>query len=122
MSRPDTFFNFDDLGEGIARKLAQGIVARVFVGEQAMLSVVSFDPHSEGSIHSHAEEQWGVLLSGSGIRTQDGLEVPVEQGDFWCTPSHVEHGFSAGASGARVLDIFAPPREAYRATGTGFAT
>lgn len=57
-------------------------------GEHAMLSVVSFERRSEGLIHSHTEEQWGVLLEGSGIRIQDGVEVPVGQGDFWHTPGH----------------------------------
>jgi quercetin dioxygenase-like cupin family protein len=121
MSKPETFFNFADLSEGIARTLATGIETRVFPGDQAMLSVVSFEPGSVGSIHAHPEEQWGVLLEGSGTRLQDGVEVPVGPGDFWRTPGDVEHGFRAGPDGAKVLDIFAPPREAYRTAGSGFA-
>ena len=121
MTRPDTFFNFADLSQGIARTLAPGIDTRVFAGEHAILSVVSFEPNSKGSIHSHAEEQWGVLMDGSGVSIQDGVEVPVAQGDFWRTPGNVEHGFIAGPDGARVLDIFAPPRDAYRTSGSGFA-
>lgn len=120
MSRPDTFFNFADLSAGIARTLAPGIDTAVFAGDQAMLSVVSFEPDSEGSIHHHPEEQWGVMLEGSGTRIQDGIEVPVAPGDFWRTPGGVPHGFRAGPEGARVLDIFAPPREAYRKAGSGF--
>lgn len=122
MSRPDTFFNFADLSDGIARTLATGIETRVFPGEHAMFSVVSFAPLSEGSIHSHPEEQWGVLLEGSGTRIQDGVDVSVGPGDFWRTPGGVEHGFRAGPDGAKVLDVFAPPREAYRKAGSGFAT
>ncbi|MEM1264483.1 MAG: cupin domain-containing protein [Pseudomonadota bacterium] len=121
MKRPDTFFNLGDLSDGIARTLAEGITTRVFPGDQAMVSVVSFEPDSEGTVHSHAEEQWGVLLEGSGTRIQDGVEVPVAEGDFWRTPGHIEHGFRAGPNGARVLDVFAPPREAYRTAGSGFA-
>ncbi len=120
MTRPDMFFNFSDLSQGIARTLAEGIQTRVFPGDKAMLSVVSFTPNSEGSIHSHPEEQWGVLLAGSGIRIQDGVDVPVSLGDFWRTPGGVKHGFRAGPDGAKVLDIFAPPRDAYRKTGSGF--
>lgn len=122
MSRPDTFFNFGDLSKGIARSLAQGIETRVFPGDQAMLSVVSFEPNSSGSIHAHPEEQWGVLLEGSGTRIQDGVEVLVGAGDFWRTPGNVEHGFRAGPDGAKVLDVFAPPRDAYLTAGSGFAT
>ncbi|MCP3970807.1 MAG: cupin domain-containing protein [Rhodobacteraceae bacterium] len=121
MSRPETFFNFSDLSKGISRTLAPGIDTRVFPGEQAMFSVVSFEPGSDGSIHAHPEEQWGILLEGSGIRIQDGVEVPVGKGDFWRTPGEVEHGFRAGPDGAKVLDVFAPPRAAYRNAGSGFA-
>ncbi|MEM9524185.1 MAG: cupin domain-containing protein [Pseudomonadota bacterium] len=122
MTRPDTFFNFADLSAGIPRILTEGIETRVFPGEQAMFSVVSFEPGRAGSIHSHPEEQWGVLLEGSGTRIQDGVEVPVGTGDFWRTPGGIAHGFRAGPGGAKVLDIFAPPRDAYRTSGSGFAT
>ncbi len=120
MSRPENFFNLADLSEGIARTLTTGIETRVFAGEKAVFSVVSFEPGSEGSIHSHPEEQWGVLLEGSGIRIQDDIEVAVGSGDFWRTPGGVAHGFRAGPDGAKVLDVFAPPREAYRTAGSGF--
>ena len=79
MTRPYTFFNFADLSAGVARSLASGIDAAVFAGERAILSIVSFAPGSEGSIHSHPEKQWGVLIEGSGTRIQDGVEVPVWQ-------------------------------------------
>ncbi|MEL7100211.1 MAG: cupin domain-containing protein [Pseudomonadota bacterium] len=121
MSRPDTFFNFADLSAGIPRTLGEGISTHVFPGEQAMFSVVDVEPNGQGSIHSHPEEQWGLVLEGSGTRIQDGVEVPVAVGDFWRTPGGVEHGFRAGPDGARLLDVFAPPREAYRTAGSGFA-
>lgn len=115
------FFNLDDLQQGISRQLAEGIATRIFPGEQAMLSLVVLQPNSAGSIHSHPQEQWGVCLEGSGIRIQDGVEVPFRQGDFWCTPGGVEHGIRVGDEGARVLDVFAPPRDEYRSAGSGFA-
>ena len=120
MTKPAEFFSLSDLSAGIARTLAPGIETRVFAGDQAMISVVSFEPNSEGSIHSHPEEQWGVLLEGNGVRVQDGIDVPVSKGDFWRTPGHVAHGFRAGPDGAKVLDVFAPPRDAYRKAGSGF--
>lgn len=114
-------FNFNDLAQGIYRKLGPGLHTRIFAGDQAMLSFVRFEPNAEGEIHSHPEEQWGVLLEGSGVRIQGGEEFSVKAGDFWRTPSHMPHGFKASHEGARVLDIFAPPREAYRKRGAGFA-
>ena len=115
------FFNIDDMSQGIQRALCAGMVTRIFAGDQAMLSVVRAEPHAAGSVHSHPEEQWGVLLEGSGVRLQDGVEHPVKAGDFWCTPGGVEHGFTAGPDGAVVLDIFAPPRGEYKNAGAGFA-
>lgn len=118
----DNFFNLDDLSQGISRQLAEGISTRIFPGDQAMLSLVRCEPGSAGSIHSHPEEQWGVCLEGSGLRIQDGVEVPFAKGDFWRTPGGVEHGIRVGPDGATVLDVFAPPRDEYRKTGSGFGT
>jgi len=114
------FFNLDDMSQGIARSLTEGMSTRVFPGEQAMISVVTIEAGHKGKLHSHAEEQWGLLLKGSGIRTQGGEEIEVKQGDFWCTPGHVEHTFQAGPDGATVYDVFAPPREEYKKAGSGF--
>jgi len=116
----DTFFNLDDLQQGIHRVLADGMETRVFPGDQAMLSIVRAGPGAAGSVHSHPQEQWGVMREGSGVRFQDGAEHPVKAGDFWRTPGGVEHGFTAGPDGAVVLDIFAPPRDEYRRAGSGF--
>jgi len=114
------FFNLNDMSQGIARGLTEGLTARVFPGEQAMISVVNIEAGHKGKLHSHAEEQWGLLLKGSGTRTQDGEEIEVRQGDFWCTQGHVEHTFQAGPDGATVFDVFAPPREDYKKAGSGF--
>jgi hypothetical protein len=44
----------------------------------------------------------------------------VKKGDFWRTPGNVPHTLRAGPEGARVLDIFSPPRPEYRKPGKGF--
>lgn len=115
------FFNLHDLNQGIRRTLGDGLETRIFPGENVMLSVVRIAPHKSGEIHHHPQEQWGVLLEGSGVRIQDGIEVAVGVGDFWQTPGNVAHGFRAGANGAVVLDVFSPPRDEYRQSGSGFA-
>ena len=112
-------FNLHDEAQGIARTLAKGITTRIFPGDQAMLSVVRLAPNSVGTLHSHPEEQWGVLLEGECVRTQGGEEVAMKAGDFWRTPSGVSHTVRTGDVGAVVLDIFAPPREEYRKPGEG---
>ena len=119
-SDPSWVFNIHRGEGGIPRTLAEGIATRIFCGEHAMLSVVRIEPHREGKIHSHPEEQWGVLLEGECVRIQGDEEVAMKAGDFWHTPGGVPHGIRTGAAGAVVLDVFAPPRQDYRKKGEGF--
>jgi quercetin dioxygenase-like cupin family protein len=113
-------FNLDDKKLGIPRKLAEGITTRIFFGEQAMVSVVEFEPNAKGTLHYHTEEQWGLLLKGSLERIQGDEIVVMEEGDFWLTPSNVPHTIHAGKHGATVLDIFSPIRKEYIQAGEGF--
>ncbi len=116
----DWFFNINNMEQGIPRKLGEGLSTRIFPGDQAMLSVVRIAPHSSGTLHSHPQEQWGVLLEGEVVRIQGGEEVAMKAGDFWRTPGGVEHSVRTGDAGAVVLDVFAPPRDEYRNPGEGF--
>ena len=116
------FFNIDNLEGGVKRALSDGMTATVFAGDQAMISIVEAAPGAKGSIHSHPQEQWGFLLEGSGTRIQDGKRIAVTKGMFWRTPGGVEHGFEAGPDGAKVIDVFAPPRDDYRTAGAGFGS
>jgi quercetin dioxygenase-like cupin family protein len=118
---PGKFYNLHDLSQGHLRHLAEGMEARIFAGEKAMLSVLRVAPNAVGEVHHHPEEQWGVLLEGSGVRIQGGEEYPVSAGDFWWTPKNVLHGFRAGGEGAFLIDIFSPPRGDYELAGRGFA-
>lgn len=122
MSQRENFFNIDASGTGIERELGPGLTTRIFVGEHAMVSVVTIAPNAEGAVHSHPQEQWGVLIEGDGVRTQGGEAIPVKAGDFWRTPGGVEHGFKGGPSGAKVIDVFSPPRDEYKKAGSGFGS
>jgi quercetin dioxygenase-like cupin family protein len=117
---PAWVFNLADDAQGIHRKLGEGITTRIFVGDNAMLSVVRIAPHSTGKVHNHPQEQWGILLEGECVRIQGGEEVAMKAGDFWHTPGDVPHGIRTGDVGATVLDVFSPPREDYRKAGEGF--
>ena len=116
------FHNIDDLDTGIKRVLGDGISTRIFCGQEAMLSVVTIEANAKGKIHSHPQEQWGYLIEGSGIRIQDGEEIIINKGDFWQTPGGVDHGIIGGPNGAKVLDVFSPPRDEYKVEGSGFGS
>jgi quercetin dioxygenase-like cupin family protein len=122
MSQAKEFHNIDDVSDGLFRELTTGVTTRIFAGEQAMLSVVTIAPNTQGTLHHHPEEQWGVLLEGSAVRIQGDEEIAVKKGDFWRTPGGVPHTMRAGPEGAKVLDIFSPPRPEYRVAGKGFGT
>ncbi len=122
MTQAKEFHNIDNPDDGLFRELGPGLTTRIFAGEQAMLSVVSIGPNMMGTMHQHPEEQWGVLLEGSAVRYQGGEEFAVKKGDFWRTPGGVPHTMRAGPDGARVLDVFSPPRPEYRKPGSGFAS
>ena len=118
-TRPSWLFDATD-ERGIERELAPGLDARIFAGENSMLSLVELEPNAEGQLHSHEEEQWGYLLEGTVTRTQGGEAVEATAGEFWRTPGGVEHTIRAGEEGAVVLDVFSPPRPEYRESGEGF--
>ena len=120
MSQEIYFNNINNLDSGIKRVLGDGISTRIFCGDQSMLSIVTIEPNAKGQIHSHPQEQWGFLIEGSGIRIQGGEEVVIKKGDFWQTPGGIDHGIIGGPEGAKVLDIFSPPRDEYKKSGSGF--
>ena len=122
VSQKDEFHNLDAPVGGISRELAPGLTTQIFPGEGAMLSIVTIAPNASGMVHAHPEEQWGVLLEGTAVRVQGDEEIAVRKGDFWRTPGGVPHTMRAGPQGARVLDIFSPPRPEYRVPGKGFGT
>jgi quercetin dioxygenase-like cupin family protein len=120
MSQRSEFHNLNDLSDGLFRQLAPGLTSRIFAGEKAMLSIVTFEPNSEGTLHHHPEEQWGLMLEGTAIRIQGDEEIPVAKGDFWRTPGNTPHTMRAGPDGAKVLDVFSPVRAEYLTPGSGF--
>jgi quercetin dioxygenase-like cupin family protein len=116
----DWVFNRNSDTKAILRQLGEGITTRIFVGEDSMLSFVRIEPHTQGSTHSHPEEQWGILLEGTCTRLQGGKEVDMVEGDFWYSPPNEVHGIRTNDESAVVLDVFSPPRTAYRTEGEGF--
>ncbi len=118
----DWVFNRYSDTKAILRQLGEGINTRIFVGQHSMLSFVRIEPNTQGSIHSHPEEQWGILLEGNCIRIQDDIELEMNEGDFWYVPPDILHGISTTDHPAVILDVFSPPRPAYQTEGHGFAT
>lgn len=96
------------------RSIAPGVALRVISGDHAQMSFVSLSPGSQVPMHSHSNEQLGVVLEGSFDMVIGGQRKTVRKGDTYVIPGGVEHGVVAVSEPAVALDIFSPPREDYR--------
>jgi quercetin dioxygenase-like cupin family protein len=100
-------------------ELAEGVRMFPLFGDAAMLNVVDLEPNAVVPLHSHEHEQLGLVLTGEITMTIDGRDHRCGPEVAYQIPSGVEHGGRAGPDGCRVLDIFAPVREDYRALAGG---
>ncbi len=105
------FFNPSDFGAAI--EIAPGVRTRPLARGSLMLSLVELDEDCISPLHSHPEEQMGLILEGS-FQRQQGEEVRVlNEGDGFYVPPNVAHGGRALGGPCKILDVFTPPRERY---------
>ena len=94
-------------------ELFPGIVGALASGDNLMLSFLEMEQGSEVAEHSHPHEQAGLVLAGS-LRFRIGEQESITgPGDAFIIPSNVVHWCVVEEGPAKVLDIFAPPREDY---------
>jgi len=89
-----------------------GVHIQPLSGAAVMLSRVTLEPGSAAPVHTHDEEQMGIVISGSGDFELDGEVRRVGPGDTYHAPPGVPHGVVAGPEGCVVVDVFSPPRAA----------
>lgn len=102
-----------DPNEVSRRELAPGVTLRTMWGEKIMMSMVDIAPNSVVPMHSHPNEQAGMVLEGEFDFTIGGETTRMKQGDVYIIPGGVEHGLVANDEPSKALDIFSPPREDY---------
>lgn len=102
------------INDRTAIEVFSGIDLRTFWGEEIMLSVADLEPGAKLPLHSHPQEQAGVILSGELRLSIDGDERLLKPGDIYIAEGGVEHSGQAGPQGCRALDIFSPIREDYQ--------
>jgi len=95
-------------------KPAPGFLVHVVSGQRIMLSHVSIQPNSEAPLHSHPEEQMGIILEGEFEMTIGDETRLLKKGDMYIVPPNVKHGGVTHSKGLVALDAFSPPREAYK--------
>ena len=86
------------------------------IGEQIMISQVKLDRGCHVPTHSHANEQFAMIMSGAlrfGIGAEDSadrFEIIVRAGEALHLPSNLPH-LADALEDTVVLDIFSPPSE-----------
>ena len=101
-------------GEGALHNLFPGVDIRTNSGNQLMLSVVNFAPHSVVPLHQHPHEQMGIMISGRLKFTIGDQTRILGPGDQWSIPGGVPHEVVALEEPAVALDVFHPIRDDYR--------
>ncbi|HUU64756.1 MAG TPA: cupin domain-containing protein [Dehalococcoidales bacterium] len=93
---------------------APGFLVRAVSGQRLMFSHVTLEPDSEAPLHKHTEEQMGVIVEGELDMTIGNETRPLKKGDMYLVPPNVIHGVVTHTKRTLVLDVFSPPREAYK--------
>jgi quercetin dioxygenase-like cupin family protein len=96
-------------------ELTTGVVGHPLIGQGAMLNLLDIEPDAGVPLHDHPHEQLGLVVSGELILTLDGTEHRLGPMDAYQLDGNLAHAARAGEDGCRVLDIFQPVREDYRA-------
>jgi quercetin dioxygenase-like cupin family protein len=107
LSKTETFRPLAGIG---ARKLREGVFARVVEGERLTLAVVDLEPGAAVPEHRHENEQLGFILQGSMVFTVGGEKRELRAGDTYEIASNVPHDAVAGRDGCTAVDAFAPVR------------
>lgn len=109
---------FDDLTAIQPQQLFEGYLARVVHGEELTFAVVEVDAGADLPEHHHANEQLGMVIRGSLLFRIGDEEREVGPGGTWQIASDTPHSARGGPHGAVVIDVFAPPREDWKAIPT----
>ena len=92
-----------------------GVIARTIDGRNCSIGVVELDADTVVPEHRHANEQLGLVVSGS-VWFRVGDETrELGPGGTWRIPPDVPHEVHVGPDGAVVIDVFSPPREDWQA-------
>lgn len=99
------------IGRGSVVDLGSHGEANILCGDRVMLSFVDMPANSYADPHSHADtEQVTIILKGAADFVVEGVVYSVSEGDVLIFGPDEVHGAYVGARGARVLDVFTPPR------------
>ncbi len=118
-----TYFELDPEAGGAGRFLdlasdvpsieyLPGLSFRPVLGQNVMVNFVSFEPHTEAPLHSHAEEQITFVVEGEFEFEVGGEKRILRPGQAAVVPPNVPHAARTFDSMCLEVDVFHPPRQA----------
>ena len=100
--------------EANLRDLSPGVTLKTMWGEKIMMSLVELEPNSVVPMHSHLNEQAGMVLEGEFLFKIGNESKVVKAGEYYIIPGGIDHSVQACDEPFKALDIFSPPREDYK--------
>lgn len=86
--------------------MTQVIREEELMGKGRLFNHITVDPGCSIGLHAHTgEAEFFYILSGSGVASDNGAEVRLEQGDMLCTGDGESH--SLRNDGAQPLELIA---------------
>jgi len=101
--------SFDALG---ADEPYPGLERRVFDADGATVTEYRFAPGARFPLHRHPQEQITLVSDGDVEMTVAGEVLRLSAGAWSVVAPEIEHGITAGRSGARIVAIVVPRRRA----------
>lgn len=99
------------------KQLIDGYLARFIHTENMTFSFVDVEAGKTLPAHAHHNEQVSIMLEGEFELTLDGKPIRFSSGEVIVIPSNTVHSGLA-VTDCRILDVFYPVREDYRALGS----
>jgi quercetin dioxygenase-like cupin family protein len=87
-----------------------GVRAAAATGEHLSAARYTLEPGAVVPVHAHANEEFGIVLSGS-LELRHGHRAQVlRAGEAFLLAGGLEHGARAGDDGCELVECYAPPR------------
>jgi len=102
-----------DYATVVPRQIAPGYLGRYLHSDQLTQGRIDITAGAVVPEHSHPQEQWTLVLSGSLELTIAGAPHVLDPGQVMYIAPHERHSARA-VTACQVLDVFHPPRDDYR--------
>jgi len=91
----------------------KGVFSRMLIeGQNMTVMWTRWEPGASAPVHTHPNEQSGIVLAGTIIFIINGVDYPVSAGEFFYIPPSAPHSErNDGPVEAVLTDFFAPIRE-----------